>query len=90
MEIEVHYFGNFRDLAKKKEQKIRLSNGATVKDMLNCLAEEYNRLQKLLFKKDRSLNDYILIMRNNRRIKDTGERLNDRDKIYLMVAISGG
>ena len=48
MEVRVHFFGNFRSMAKRAEQTIILHENATVRELLDYLIGQYTKMVNIL------------------------------------------
>ena len=85
--VNVKYFGLFRELIQKDEEKISAN---TIEEVIKNLVDKY-RIKEYFNEKTGS--DPNLILTHNGRIvssKDYGIKLKDGDEIFIMSIISGG
>ena len=93
MLVEVLYFAEFKDIAKKDTEKFNLSN-KNLKELINLLIKKYELMQELLLdKKQESLSNNISVIVNNKPIHGKNvltASLNEGDKIAFLLPVSGG
>lgn len=91
--VEVLYFAEFKDITKKESEILELSNHK-LKDLIDLLTKKYDAMQKLLWdKKNASLSNNISVIVNNKPIHGQdilSTSLNEKDKIALLLPVSGG
>jgi len=91
-EVLVRYFNIIRGITGKGEEKIVLSDGAVLADLLFRLVDIYGQsLEKYIFNDKGELNSYIHIARKGQlNMVSLDQKINDDDEYYLFVALSGG
>jgi len=95
MRVKVLYLGLVRNKIGKKEEEYEIEDGSTLSDLLDSLAETYDKSLGGVFKADKENRlDPTFIVTVNGSLKDPLRRkdvlLNDGDKVALMTLISGG
>ena len=89
MEVQVHFFGNFRFLAKRTNQTITLHKGATVRELLDFLTDQYTKMANIL-SPDKIKRSHVLIIKGEKPVLDYKIKLTEGDKIYLFIMLAGG
>jgi len=94
MEITVHYFTVLRELTKKRQEKVKLREGSTVRDMLVVLAESYGARFKrhVSPQKGKKGLQLVLLLKNQDITQLDGFKtiLHDGDAVSLILPIAGG
>ncbi|MDI6877607.1 MAG: MoaD family protein [Methanomicrobiales archaeon] len=92
MIVTVRAFARFQDLFGQ-QSIIELPEGATLRDLLNVLGSRSPEAREALFEENQSLRDYVILMRNRRRV-DHAEAaetlLHDGDEIAVFPPVAGG
>lgn len=89
MRVDVHFFGNFRYIAKRAGQNIELSENASVRDLLNFLIDEYNKMANIL-SPDKIKKSHVLIIKGEKPVLNYKTKLTEGDQIYLFIMLAGG
>ncbi len=92
MRIMILAFASFREILGKK-QELHLSEGATVKDLLEELAATRQAFKEAAFDDNGALRDYVLLMVNRKRIdptQDLSRSLQDGDELAIFPPLAGG
>ena len=91
-EVLVRYFNIIRAITGISEEKIILSDGAVLLDLLFHLVDIYGQsFDKYIFNDKRELNSFIHITRKGQlSMVSLEQKINDDDEYYLFVALSGG
>jgi MoaD family protein len=94
MEITVHYFTILRELTEKRQEKIKMKEGSTIKDTLAVLVEKYGERFKQYVSppKGKKGLQLVLLLNNQDITYLDGLRaiLHDEDTISLILPIAGG
>jgi molybdopterin converting factor subunit 1 len=81
MTVTVLFFAHYQDVAGGREQRVTLSNQATVGDLAEALVQQYSGLAGMLSYARVAVNaDYA----------DPTTILHDNDEVALMPPMSGG
>jgi len=90
--VLVRYFNIIRGITGKSEEKIILTDGAVLSDLLSHLIDIYGQsFDKYIFNDKGELNSYIHIARKGQlSMVSLEQKINDDDEYYLFVALSGG
>jgi molybdopterin synthase sulfur carrier subunit len=92
MRVMVLAFANFREILGK-ERQMSLSEGATVRDLLEELAAARPAFKDAAFDEAGTLRDYVLLMVNKKRIdptQDLKRPLQDGDELAIFPPLAGG
>ena len=89
MKVDVHFFGNFRYIAKRAGQSIELSEKASVRDLLDFLTDHYSKMTNIL-SPDKIKNSHVLIIKGDKPVLNYKAKLTEGDKIYLFIVLAGG
>lgn len=81
MQVEVVFFASLRDRSRTKNVSIELSDGATVKSLVDRLVMLYPDLTSVLA---------IAVVAVNQEHVSTDTKLRDGDKIAMFPPVSGG
>ena len=81
MQIVVRLFATYREITGAKELKVRLSDGATLRALLDSLYAKHPRLKGY---------EETMILAVNHEFAEPSARLRDGDEIALMPPVSGG
>jgi len=94
MRVDVRYLGLFRTTLKKGEDEIELKNGSLFTELLDRLVEKYGEpLKKILAIKENILDPSFIATVNNitlDQLQGMKTKLNEGDRITLMIIVSGG
>ncbi|MCK5674546.1 MAG: MoaD/ThiS family protein [Spirochaetales bacterium] len=89
MRVHVHFFGNFRYITKRAGQDIELSESASVRDLLNFLIDEYNKMANIL-SPDKIKKSHVLIIKGEKPVLNYQTKIAEGDQIYLFIMLAGG
>ena len=91
-EVLVRYFNIIRGITGKSEEKIILTDGAVLSDLLFHLVDIYGQsFNKYIFNDKGELNSYIHIARKDQlAMVSLEQKINNNDEYYLSFALSGG
>jgi molybdopterin synthase sulfur carrier subunit len=90
--VRVKAFASFREVLGG-EIEMELSDGSTVKDLLEALNAENKDFSKLAFEASGTLKDYVFLMRNRARIDhrdDLNIVLQEGDELAIFPPVAGG
>jgi MoaD family protein len=94
MEITVHYFTILRELTGKRQEKIKMKEGSTVKDMLAVLVEKYGeRFKRYVSPPKGKKGLQLVLLLNNQDITQldgSKTTLHNGDTVSLILPIAGG
>ncbi|WP_209474747.1 ubiquitin-like small modifier protein 1 [Thermococcus stetteri] len=88
MRIKVRYFARYRSLVGKSEEELEVSDGITVRDLIEILKERYPALKNEVFAEDDDLAD-VNVSRNGRYVS-FDEILREGDIVAIFPPVSGG
>ncbi len=81
MKVKVELFSVFRDAVGEKEIEFEINDDATIKDLLEAMAEKYPAIKKYI--------KFAVISKNYKWAKET-EILKEGDIIAIFPPIGGG
>jgi MoaD family protein len=95
MNIEIQYLGLVKTYTKKSQEEINLPKGATLKEVLNKMAENYGKeFTKDIYEVDqRDVKTMFTVMVNGvvmGQLNGVDTVLKEGDKIILMPLMTGG
>lgn len=93
MEIEVKFFGTFRDAVGERTIRQELEEGTTVVGLLCTLEQRYSDLEGELLGDDDELPPSLVVLRNGVNISGRGDldtELDGGDRLALSLPVSGG
>ena len=95
MRVKVQYLGLIRSKLGKKEDEVKLREGASLSELLDKLAEIYGESLKDLFdvKAENVLDPTFIVTVNGvlaDQLQGMNTRLREGDSVVLMTLISGG
>ncbi len=90
VKVRVRAFASFREILGR-ETDLEVDEGSTVKDLLDNLATSNQRFKAEAFNSSGDLKDYVLLMKNRKRIDPSGlEELKDGDEVAVFPPVAGG
>ena len=89
MRINVRAFASFREILGR-EIVLDLKEGATVQDLLRVLAEANKEFKEAAFDRSGAVRDYVLLMKNKKRIDSPHEELCAGDEVAIFPPVAGG
>ena len=92
MIVKVRAFASFREILGR-EQEIDMRPRSTVSDLLSDLARTNRRFREAAFDDCGLLQDYVLLMKNKKRIdplQDLTVELKEGDEIVVFPPVAGG
>lgn len=81
MKVAVHFFATLRDLTGVRQQEVTMSEGATIAQLLDQLAQQHSRMGEAL---------ETAVISVNREYAFPDETLNDGDEVAIFPPVSGG
>src|SRR3989475_8719163 len=81
MQVLVKLFATYREIARAKELKVRLSDGATLRALLDSVYETVPRLKGY---------EETMILAVNHEFAEPSAKLREGDEVALMPPVSGG
>ena len=81
MQVTVKFFATYRELAGTRETKVRLSDRATVRDLLDSVYAKHPQLKG---------HGDAMLLAVNHEFADPAATLQDGDEVALMPPVSGG
>lgn len=94
--VSVRYLVNFSIVTGKKQENVMITEGATLKDLLNLLVERYGQsLEKELFNlQTGEVKTHVLILINGRSVDQYKDKLHTAlsygDSIIFTFPVTGG
>jgi sulfur-carrier protein len=92
MLVKVLAFAGFREVLGK-ERELEIKEAATVKELLEELAQANARFKEAAFDESGALRDYVLLMINRKRIDprlDLSRPLQEGDELAIFPPLAGG
>ena len=92
MFVLVRGFARFGELIGR-ERRVALTDGTTLQGLLELLAASTPALAEALFDDERHVRDYVILMRNRRRVEKEDAPailLADGDEIAVFPPVAGG
>jgi molybdopterin synthase sulfur carrier subunit len=92
MLVKVLAFASFREILGK-ERDLSLKESATVKELLEELAQASPRFKEAAFDDSGELRDYVLLMINRKRIdssRDLSRSMQEGDELAIFPPLAGG
>ncbi len=89
MRINVRAFASFREILGR-EIVLDLQEGSTVKDLLQVLAAGDEKFLEAAFDRSGAVRDYVLLMKNKKRIDSPHEELCAGDEVAIFPPVAGG
>ena len=92
MLLKVLAFAGFREILGK-ERELEINEEATVKELLDELAQLNPRFKEAAFDDSGELRDYVLLMINRKRIdpsQDLSRPLQEGDELAIFPPLAGG
>ena len=92
MLVKVLAFAGFREILGK-ERDLEIKESATVKELLQELAQSSPRFKEAAFDESGALRDYVLLMINRKRIdpeQDLSRSLQEGDELAIFPPLAGG
>ena len=92
MLVKVLAFAGFREILGK-ERELEIKEAATVKELLEGLAQVSSRFKEAAFDDSGELRDYVLLMVNRKRIDpilDLSRPLQEGDELAIFPPLAGG
>lgn len=93
MEIEINFFGPFRDAVGAKTLEREVSDGTTIEDVLLTLIGEFPGLEEPLLDDDGEFRDSINVTKNRENIRQLDgidTEVGDDDVLRIAQPIHGG
>ncbi|MCS7115681.1 MAG: MoaD family protein [Nitrososphaerota archaeon] len=89
--VKVMFQAMFRELAGKREIVQEVSNGYTLRDLLDMLAKKYGGdFNDIVDPKTGEVNTEVWVLINGKSVRKTDIKLNDDDLVYIGIPIGGG
>jgi MoaD family protein len=89
--VRVMFQAMFREIVGKREIIQEISNGYTLRDLLNFLAETYGKdFKDVVDPKTGNVDNEVWILINGKSIRKTDVKLNDNEVVFIGVPIGGG
>ncbi|MFW9866914.1 MAG: MoaD/ThiS family protein [Candidatus Thorarchaeota archaeon] len=92
MIVEILYFAEFKDITGKEKEKFELSKN-NLRELIDILLDKYPVKNLLWDDKTQKVHNFISTIINNKAIHEKKPQLinlNDVDKIYFLMHVSGG
>lgn len=86
--VTVKYLMVFSQITQKRKEEISISNGMTVKDLIEILYKKYGRKFKKAFGKDLGHRSALITI--NSEVKETSYVLKSGDEIMISHIAGGG
>ncbi len=92
MEVQVHYAAQLKAAAGEAVQKISVPPGATVRDLLELLAEKHGpSMRALLFDDEGALRRSILVFLGEEQLgRDLDRELKEGAEVTILSPVAGG
>lgn len=92
MKVKVKYYGALEEVSSRKEDKVELPSGATVKELLKILSKKYGKKFKdYVFEKHGEVRPYLHFLVNGTSVaRDLNTELKDRDEFGILFSPGGG
>jgi molybdopterin synthase catalytic subunit len=81
MKVRVLYFGQLRELAQKREERVEIASGATVQQLFDQVATSFPALRNFVD---------VIAIGVNQTFAARDLKLNDGDEVALLPPVSGG
>lgn len=89
--VRVMFQAMFREIVGKREIMQEISNGYTLHDLLNFLAETYGKdFKDIIDPKTGNVDNEVWILINGKSVRKTDIKLNDNELVFIGVPIGGG
>ena len=92
MLVKVRAFASFREILGR-EKELDVEEGSTIRDFLDQLAIDNTRFKDEAFDESGRLRDYVLLMKNRKRIdpdEDLLTKLKEGDELAIFPPVAGG
>ena len=89
MKVDVHFFGIFRSITNRSEQRIAIPEGSTIRELLDKLIEQYDKMEPILSPR-KIKESHVLVTHNEKPVRNYEKILADNDQIYIFIVLSGG
>jgi len=83
LEVTVKYISLFRDITARREERVKLPEGARLRDLVRMLSERYSGLREYL-----ENGGFVALV--NGKVAELEEELLENSEVVLMPPISGG
>ena len=94
MKVTIKFFTTLREVAGKREERIELSNGTTVEELLRLLSRKYGKgFINYVYDEKANVRGYLQFLVNGKSIttlQGFKTRLKDGDKIAIIPPVGGG
>jgi molybdopterin synthase sulfur carrier subunit len=94
LKVKIRYFTTLRELAGRKEEEIKMKNGAHLSDLIEKITRKYGiQARDYLYDKNKKLDPSIYFLVNGKNVKifsGLDRKLTDGDTIAIIPPIGGG
>jgi MoaD family protein len=93
LEINLKLRARFVELFGTKERRVRLQNGATVRNLLDALCDSPERTEKIFDNERKNLRPYVAVTKNGRfiiHLEWLDTKLSDGDNVEIFSMVSAG
>jgi molybdopterin synthase sulfur carrier subunit len=93
LKVKVKYFAIFREITNKREEELEVKKGATVKDLLEALAERYGKKFRDLVFNGEAVSDRLLMLVDGVNIYSLNSletKLSENSTFVILPPVGGG
>lgn len=90
MKVKVEYLGPFAMLVSKKSEVLILKKECNLMTVLKELGNRYYRLRREIFNKEGDVKPFVMLIVNNRLVRDLDKKICDGDSLCIAYPEAGG